>query len=392
MKRLAIAISHPIQYHAPLYAYLAKDGRFDLKVFYMTDRGARAYYEKLAKTMVKFDNPILDGYDYEFLRQGEPKNWWERKAETIHPRLVRRLLDHTPHAVYFHGYTNPSFWPAIRMCRQNGIKVLLRGENEDLLPRSTWRNFMREAFLKILLPNVDAILYIGKYNKEFFMKRGWPENKLFHVPYSVDSTYFRGGYSKEQISQIRLKITEKYNLSPETRLFIYTHKFRETMRPLDAVQAFCDALPTIRNSVALLMCGDGELRGEMEQIIQAQGQGKVVLTGFLSQNNLKEHLLASDIMVNPAIEPWGCSINEGLASELAMISSDLVAGWPDMVKAGENGYTYPCGDLQELAGRIRELSDMPLSQLESMKSKSFNLSEDLGFATCAAGLAAAMKS
>lgn len=390
MKRLAITIDHPIQYHAPLYTYLGQDGRFDLKVFYMSDRGARAYYEKFARTMVRYDNPILEGYGYVFLRKGEPQTWWEKKTETINFTLGRQILAFAAQAVYFHGYTNPSFWPAMWMCHRQGIKVLLRGENEDLLPRPVWRNFAREIFLKALLPNVDAILYIGKYNKEFFLKRGWPESKLFYVPYSVDNTYFRAGYTPDQLSQIGCKILAKYHLAPESRLFIYTHKFRQTMRPLDAVQAFCDALPAIQKPVALIMCGDGELRAQMERVAQARGQGKVIFTGYLSQGDLKEHLLASDIMVNPAIEPWGCSVNEGLASGLVILSSDLVVGWPDMVAGGKNGYIYPCGDLKELAHHIIVLANLSYSELEAMKVESLRLSQELSFATCADGLAAAM--
>ena len=83
--------THPIQYHAPLYAFLAKDGRFDLRVFYMTDRGSRPYYDAFAKATVRFDNPILDGYAYEFLRTGEPEGWWSKKTELMQFRLRKRL-------------------------------------------------------------------------------------------------------------------------------------------------------------------------------------------------------------------------------------------------------------------------------------------------------------
>src|ERR1043166_8724348 len=167
--RLAIAISHPIQYHAPLYAFLAKDGRFDLRVFYMTDRGARPYYEPFAKTMVRFDNPILNGYAYEFLREGEPQGWWGKKTELMQFALRKKLAKWKPEAVYFHGYDNPAFWPAIAWCRANDVAVLFRGENEDVLPRPPLRRAAREAFLKLLIPKVEAFLYIGVENKEFFL-------------------------------------------------------------------------------------------------------------------------------------------------------------------------------------------------------------------------------
>src|ERR1700760_2935404 len=128
--RLAIVISHPIQFHAPLYTWLARDGRFDLRVFFMTDRGARPYYDAFARKMVQFDNPILEGYDHVFLSRGEPKGKWARKTELLRWSLRRELAKWHPEAVYFHGYDNPAFWPAVLWCRRNGVAVLFRGENE----------------------------------------------------------------------------------------------------------------------------------------------------------------------------------------------------------------------------------------------------------------------
>lgn len=389
MVRLAIAISHPIQYHAPLYGYLARDGRFELKVFFMSDRGARAFFDPFAQAMVRYDNPILGGYDYTFLHQGEPKTWREKKTERISFRLRREIAGFKPEAVYFHGYSNPSFWPAILWCRRNGVRVLLRGENEDMLPRPAWKNVARESFLRMLIPRVDAFLYIGRANKEFFLRRGVPESKLFYVPYSVDNDYFRGGVGEAELARIRTALRERYGLEAETRLFVYTHKFRETMRPVDAVAAFGRASSSFNRPVALLMCGEGELRGEVEAEAARHPEAKIILTGFLKQSDLREHLIGSDVMVNPAIEPWGCSVNEGIASGLAQISSDMVAGYPDMVRPA-NGLVYKCGDLEALAEEIRIMAAVPDDQLRAMQRESLRLAtEELSFATCADGLFAA---
>jgi glycosyltransferase involved in cell wall biosynthesis len=388
MFRLAVVISHPIQYHAPLYTYLAKDGRFQIKVFYMSDRGSRPFYEEFSKTVVKYDNPILDGYEYVFLNAGEPKTWWEKKTEFMSFDLEDRLLDYAPQAVYFHGYNNPSFLKAILACRKAGIAVFLRGENEDLLPRPLWRSALRKLLLSALLPRIDGFLYIGEYNKKFFLDRGISEEKLFFVPYSVDNNYFKAGISQLDYDSIRKKIIRKYSLPEETRIFIYTHKLRDTMKPLDAVLGFRDAAC---HNATLFMCGDGDLRAQAESLAADCAAGKIIFTGYLSQADLKEHMLASDVMINPAIEPWGCSVSEGLACGLAMISSDMVAGWPDMVIPGKNGYVYPCGDMQDISTLIRKFCSMPPGDLTRMKDESLKLSEYLSFATCADGLAEAMR-
>jgi glycosyltransferase involved in cell wall biosynthesis len=391
MLRLAIVISHPIQYHAPLYTHLAKDGRFQIKVFYMSDRGSRPFYEEWSKTVVKYDNPILDGYEYVFLKPGEPKTWWQKRTEFISFDLEEQLLEYAPQAVYFHGYNNLCFLKAMTACRKAGIPVLLRGENEDLLPRPLWRTSLRKLLLTVLLPQIDGFLYIGEYNKQFFLDRGISAKKLFYVPYSVDNNYFRAGLTQAEVDAIRRKIVCKYSLQEESRLFIYTHKLRDTMKPLDAVSAFCNMSRSERHNAVLFMCGDGDLRSQAESLAAECAGAKVIFTGYLSQADLKEHMLASDVMINPAIEPWGCSVSEGLACGLAMISSDMVVGWPDMVLPGKNGYVYPCGDLQELSNLINKFCSMPADNLSQMKMESLKLSEKLSFATCADGLEEAMQ-
>lgn len=390
MFRLAIVISHPIQYHAPLYSYLAKDGRFQLRVFFMSDRGARPFYEELSRTIVRYDNPILEGYDYVFLNAGEPKYWWGKKTEFVNCALGEELVKGRPQAVYFHGYDNLSFLWAILKCRRVGIKVFLRGENEDVLPRPFWRTWLRETLLKFLLPRIDAFLYIGTRNKEFFLKRHVPESKLFFVPYSVDNEYFMRGHSQGEINEIRRRVLERHRLAEGTRVFIYTHKLRASMRPVDAVRAFCDLGRSKDLHAALIMCGDGDLRHRAEELAREKGGGRIIFTGYLSQNDLREHLLAADVMINPAEEPWGCSVNEGLASGLVVISSDLVVGWPDLVIPGVNGYVYPCGNLRMLSDLIQRLCLLPSAELIRMKQESLRLSEKLSFAACADGLASAM--
>jgi len=387
MHRLAIAIDHPIQYHAPLYSFLARDGRFDLRVFFMSDRGARAYYDEFAKREVRHDNPIVDGYDHVFLGTGEPKTWWTRRTEFVDFGLAKAITEFRPDAVYFHGYTNLSFWHAIRACRREGIGVLFRGENEEILPRPAWRNVVRETFLKLFFPRVDAFLWIGQENREFYRRRGIPEEKLFHVPYSVDNDYFAVGDDERR--SMRHEIRDRYALAPTCRLFIYTHKLRATMRPLDAIEAFIQAMPRLPSDCAFVVCGDGELMPAARAIVERDGAGRVILAGYLSQADLRRHMLAADVMVNPAIEPWGCSVNEGLACGLAQISSDMVVGWPDMVREGENGVVHPAGKIDALASRMVELSTMSDERLHAMQQRSLAIAHELSFAACADGLDAA---
>ena len=68
--RLVILVSHPIQYCAPLYRELALRGNIDLHVVYLSDAGARTYYDESFNQTFSWDIPLLDGYAYTVLRPG----------------------------------------------------------------------------------------------------------------------------------------------------------------------------------------------------------------------------------------------------------------------------------------------------------------------------------
>ena len=72
--------SHPIQYFAPLYRYLAEKG-VDLEVLYCSGDGASRKFDKEFGQEVQWDIPLLEGYPHRFL-----------KNSGIHPPSSKRFL------------------------------------------------------------------------------------------------------------------------------------------------------------------------------------------------------------------------------------------------------------------------------------------------------------
>ena len=66
MKKLAIVVTHPIQYYVPVFRLLAK--KCDLKIFYTWgEKGAAAKYDPDFNQIIDWDIPLLGGYEYEFV-------------------------------------------------------------------------------------------------------------------------------------------------------------------------------------------------------------------------------------------------------------------------------------------------------------------------------------
>jgi hypothetical protein len=53
-----------VQYAAPVYRLMAQDAKLDLQVAYCSLRGAEAGYDPEFGRSVKWDVPLLDGYNW----------------------------------------------------------------------------------------------------------------------------------------------------------------------------------------------------------------------------------------------------------------------------------------------------------------------------------------
>ena len=95
--------------------------------------------------------------------------------------------------------------------------------------------------------------------------------------------------------------------------------------------------------------GDGELRGELEAYTAAHNIQRVHFVGFQNLTKLPVYYAIADIFVISSFnECWGLVVNEAMCFGLPIISSNLVGAVPDLVREGENGYIYPCGDVEKL--------------------------------------------
>ena len=66
--RLAAVATHPIQYQAHLWRTLAASSGVEIKVFFATPHGAVPARDPGFGKSFSWDIPLLDGYEYEFLK------------------------------------------------------------------------------------------------------------------------------------------------------------------------------------------------------------------------------------------------------------------------------------------------------------------------------------
>lgn len=117
----------------------------------------------------------------------------------------------------------------------------------------------------------------------------------------------------------------------------------------------------------LVLAGDGEMRAELETLIARYGlQGQVRITGWISSGQVREELLAARALVLPSFaEGLPVVIMEAMALRRPVLTT-YVAGIPELVRPGENGWLFPAGAVQELAAAMADCLGQPNEVLQRM--------------------------
>ncbi len=117
----------------------------------------------------------------------------------------------------------------------------------------------------------------------------------------------------------------------------------------------------------LILAGDGEQRGLIEQEIRHQGlAGQIRITGWLSSDQVRSELLAARALVLPSFaEGLPVVLMEAMALRRPVLST-YVAGIPELIQHGTNGWLFPSGSVNALAAAMEECLRAPVELLERM--------------------------
>ncbi|MGB9091331.1 MAG: glycosyltransferase, partial [Pseudomonas farsensis] len=117
----------------------------------------------------------------------------------------------------------------------------------------------------------------------------------------------------------------------------------------------------------LVLAGDGELRGAIEALVVRYGlQAQVRITGWVSGARVREELLGARALVLPSFaEGLPVVIMEAMALRRPVLTT-YVAGIPELVQQGSNGWLFPAGCIESLAEAISDCLAQPVEVLQRM--------------------------
>jgi hypothetical protein len=156
--------SHPIQYFAPLYAYLNAAPDLDVTALYLSDLSIRGGKDADFGREVKWDLDLLAGYRSVFVgsaaRRREPRGFWSLVAPQVWSELRSGRYD----VVWLHGHNYAANLIALIAAKRAGLPIMMRGDTHLGLPCRAIKAMLRQPVMGSALPSLRSPLgyWIGK--------------------------------------------------------------------------------------------------------------------------------------------------------------------------------------------------------------------------------------
>ncbi|MBS9349870.1 glycosyltransferase family 4 protein [Listeria welshimeri] len=179
------------------------------------------------------------------------------------------------------------------------------------------------------------------------------EAKIVYLPNGVDEKSFIPDEVNRSI------VRKQYGISPQETVVVSTNR----MEPVKGMSYLIEAIPQILNKynqVTFLIAGDGSQLEKFEDKLKkyTNKSGKVIFTGRLTNQEIKNVINAADIYVQPSLME-GCSIAiiEAMSCGKVVVASN-VGGNPDVISK-ELGLLVPAKSVVALKEAIEYCIENP---------------------------------
>jgi 1,2-diacylglycerol 3-alpha-glucosyltransferase len=259
-------------------------------------------------------------------------------------QLYTILSQLNPDVLVIAGYSRPAMIAVLlwSLCRRKPA-ILLSETKQDDAPRSWWRETLKISILK----QFKAALVGGQPHKRYLMELDMPSEAIF-LGYDVVGNE---SYHPNKIRNLPAPLPKPY--------FLAINRFVPKKNLLFLISSYAAYRQAVGSDAwDLVLCGDGQLRPQIEQHITELGlQDTVHLPGFLQQDELLPYLTHADCFIHTSIqEQWGLVVNEAMAAGLPVLVSNRCGCFEDLVIEGVNGFGFDPENSQQLTHLMLKVS------------------------------------
>jgi glycosyltransferase involved in cell wall biosynthesis len=402
--RIAIISTHPIQYNAPLFQELAKLPSIKIKVFYTWYNEKGNKYDPGFGKHIEWDIPLLNGYDYTFVKNSSRKPGSDHYNGIKNPSLVSEIEKWDPDNILIYGWNFQSHLQVMRYFKGK-IPILFRGDStlldydfqslhdlithyRSLLTRnksqitnhksqitnllSSLFSFLKFSLRRIYLThiylNIDKAFYVGTHNKIYYLTHGLKEDQLIYMPHAVENEFF--SHDDPGFKESALEWRRSLGIADTDFVVLFAGKFEPKKNPELLVNAIISLnelsppLGEIKRGLHLILVGNGIL--EQNLLLLYREKPYIHFLPFQNQSRMPVVYRLANVFCLPSKGPgesWGLAVNEAMASGVAVIVSDKAGCAIDLVENGKNGFIFKSSDQKDLASKLKMIMSMDLKKM-----------------------------
>ena len=334
-RRLAVLITHPIQYFRPVFAELARDPNLELLVLFGCDHGLKASWDPDFGVAFSWDSAPTHGFPHAVLSKrplADLSRWGQ--AVPLAWCALRQLRRFQPDAVLVFAYTPAFITVSTLLLWLTGQRLLLRADGTDrAFVRGPLRSFLKDLILRVWYRQFDRVFPIGSDSDDHFRRLGVSASRRTPVRYAVDVDFFA-----EQMRcwlPRRDALRQAEVIPKDALVLLWSAKMTAVKHPQLLLDALSCLPLELRQRFWLIALGDGPLRGAFQSAAEVLLPARCRFLGFRNQSELGACYAIADVLVFPSRqgETWGLVVNEALQFGLAVIASDHVGCARDLLTA-----------------------------------------------------------
>lgn len=264
-------------------------------------------------------------------------------------KAIINYLDTTrPGVCCLTGWALPGNAAMLDWAVAHGVPCVVMSESNQHDHKRQW---LKERLKARFVGQCSAALAGGRESGRYLVDLGMPFAGIFDSCDVVDNEHFRTGAEAARRERLRIQA----QLAVPEEYFFACARFEPKKNLHRLIEAYASYATAAGSSAwKLVIAGDGPLRPELEACARNLGvEGAVLFAGLKGYQELPAiYGLAGAFIHASTTEQWGLVVNEAMAAGLPVLVSTRCGCAPDLVKDGDNGFTFDPWDPKEMAQKM----------------------------------------
>ena len=341
MKKVLFITNIPNPYRIPLFNEMSRqflESGIHLKIIFGAEGYKRRYF-KIDPAEIKYDFEILKDEAHTFSEDAE-------KSYFLYKGLGSLMNREKPDAVIVAGFSSATMKVFFRKILKGTPFIIFSGTIEK---GGRSGSLIRKLQRRFLCSSASAFVAYGSLAKEYLIKSGAKESKVFIGRNTVDTRFFA-----EQTAKLRAEYGKGDGLVHFTYLG-YLVPRKNVKLLLESVKIVAEK----RKDFRLDIIGDGVSLDDLKKYVSENKLESVVeFHGFRQKHEIPAFFArSSGLLFQTDFDIWGLVLNEAMAAGVPCLSSPNAGATNDLIQEGITGFEVDFTHRELVATRMNWLID-----------------------------------